>query len=63
MKVHQHHLHNNFVVPPIGKAYGNVAVICKQFYPLTLIKQLRLNKKNYDHETYKICDQIIQRHS
>ena len=35
-------LHQKFIVTPIGKANGNVAVICKRFYFLTLMKELGL---------------------
>ena len=39
-------IHSQFVVTPIDKANGNVALICQRFYALVLIKErgLVLNK-------------------
>ena len=50
--------HNHFVVSPIYNAPGNVPIICKRFYALTLIKEFRWKKGSNDHETCKICDQV-----
>ena len=36
-------LKENFVIVPIDKAADNVAFICKQFYALTIIKELNLD--------------------
>lgn len=33
-------LHSNYVITPIDKATGNVAVICKRFYAMVLFKEL-----------------------
>ena len=33
-------LHSNYVIAPIDKASGNVAVICKRFYAMVLFKEL-----------------------
>ena len=36
-------LKKDFVIVPIDKAANNVAFICKNFYPLTIIKELNLD--------------------
>ena len=37
-------IHKDFVVVPIDKATGNIALICKIFYVIT--RELRLNKNH-----------------
>ena len=58
---------NQFVVPSIDKANGNVALICQPFYPLVLIKELGLDHNNTDtNKTYipvhKTNNQVISGH-
>ena len=63
-------LKEDFVNVPIDKAANNVAFICKQFYALTLIKELNLDchlSNEDDDNTYtfinnKTKDQIIKEH-
>ena len=35
-------LHQTYIVVPIDKASGNVAIICKIFYALILTKQMKI---------------------
>ena len=44
-------LHENFVVAPIDKATGNVAIICKRFYAKVLVDELGLKENR--SSTYK----------
>ena len=44
-------LHANFVITPIDKATGNVAIICKRFYAMVLVNELGINA--ISSETYK----------
>ena len=39
-------LFQKFIVIPIDKAHGNVAVICKRFYALTHMKELGLEENH-----------------
>ena len=43
---HLKRLHEQYVIPPIDQASGNVAIICKRFYAQVLIKELGLDKPN-----------------
>ena len=56
-------LQSNFVIAPIDKATGNVAVICKRFYASVLVNELGLSSDS-STETYKALssskDQIIK---
>ena len=73
--IHQHysamqclkHLHENFVITPIDKATGNVAIICKRFYAEVLIKELGLGSSSTKGSTYlkttKSSDTIVRNHS
>ena len=46
--------HQNYIVVPIDKASGNVSIICKRFYPLTLIKELGVTRGNsISNKTYE----------
>ena len=45
-------LHKHFVITPIDKASGNVALICKRFYAQVIIKELGLNSPNIANPTY-----------
>ena len=66
---HLKHLHNNYVITPIDKASGNVAIICKRFYAQVLIKELGIEKQNSTNagNTYlqinKNPDNIINNHA
>ena len=58
-------LHKDFVITPIDKANGNVAVICKRFYADILFKELGLGV-NYVNPTYerileKNVDEIVNK--
>ena len=44
-------LQNNFVIAPIDKAAGNVAIICKRFYAMVLLNELGII--NNDNLTYQ----------
>ena len=61
-------LYEKFVLTPIDKATGNVAIICKRFYAQTLIKELDMSpsgiiKQNhtYKGETLK-SSEIVKQH-
>ena len=45
-------LHSNYVIAPIDKATGNVAVICKRFYAMVLFKELGITNSSTT-KTYK----------
>ena len=57
-------LHKNFVLAPIDKASGNVAVICKRFYAEVLVKELGLEGPTSD--TYELVQKnkgdIVESH-
>ena len=38
IKISREVMHQKFIVTPLDKANGNVAVICERFYRLTFIK-------------------------
>ena len=64
---HLKDLHNHYVITPIDKASGNVAIICKRFYARVLIKELELDKpngavKNTYLKASKTSDNIINNH-
>ena len=44
--------HSDFVIAPIDKATGNVAVICKRFYAMVLFKELGISESSTT-KTYK----------
>ena len=44
--------HKDFVVVPIDKATGNVALLCKRFYVSVITRELGLNN-NSSADTYK----------
>ena len=64
---HLKDLHSNFVITPIDKAAGNVAIICKRFYAEILVKELGLNNQSLTNTTYlqvqKTIDNITENHS
>ena len=39
-------IHKDFVVVPIDKATGNIALVCKRFYASVITKELGLNKNS-----------------
>ena len=45
-------LHSDYVIAPIDKATGNVAVICKRFYAMVLFKELGICD-SHSTKTYK----------
>ena len=45
--------HYNFVIVPIDKANGNIAVICKHFNMGVSVKELGMNNKVSANTTYK----------
>ena len=45
-------IHKDFVVVPIDKATGNIALICKRFYASVVTRELGLNN-NSSTDTYK----------
>ena len=44
-------IHNDFVVVPIDKATGNIALVCKRFYAFVITRELGLNN-NSSTDTY-----------
>ena len=44
-------IHKDFVVVPIDKATGNIALVCKRFYASVITRELGLNK-NSSTDTY-----------
>ena len=44
--------HKDFVVFPIDKATGNIALVCKRFYASVITRELGLNN-NSSTDTYK----------
>ena len=61
-------LQDRFVICPIDKATGNIALVCKRFYALVLAKELGLinNVDNNDDITYRIeyfnSTEVIDQH-
>ena len=61
-------LHNSFVFVPIDKAINNIAIICKQYYALVILKELDINNigGNSSNSTYelsiKYSNDIITEH-
>ena len=47
-------IHKDFVVVPIDKATGNIALVCKRFYASVITRELGLNN-NSSLDTYKIA--------
>ena len=49
-------LQNNFVFVPIDKASNNIAIICKQYYALVILKELDINNigSNSSVSTYEL---------
>ena len=45
-------IHKDFVVVPIDKATGNIALVCKRFYASVITRELGLNN-NSSTDTYK----------
>ena len=45
-------IHKYFVVVPIDKATGNIALVCKRFYASVITRELGLNN-NSSTDTYK----------
>ena len=39
-------LHSDYMITPIDKATGNVAIICKRFYAMVLFKELGIGELN-----------------
>ena len=46
-------IHENYVVVPIDKASGNIALVCKRFYASVIVNELGLDKNNLS-DTYKV---------
>ena len=46
-----HNIHKDFVVVSIDKATGNIALVCKRFYPSVITRELGLNN-NSSIDTY-----------
>ena len=63
MKSELKKLHDRDVICPIDKAANNVAVICKKFYALVLMKELGLisnnNNNTYNTVTGNTEDEIV----
>ena len=61
-------LQDRFVICPIDKATGNIALVCKRFYALVLAKELGLinNIDNNGDITYQIevfnSTEVIDKH-
>ena len=58
-------LHEKYVITPVDKASGNVAIICKRFYAQVLLEELNINATNentYEKVTNKTEEQIIKTH-
>ena len=63
-------LKEDFVILPINKAANNVAFICKNFYALTIIKELNIDCHLSNQDDNSTCtfinnknkDQIIKEH-
>ena len=53
-------LQNKYVITPIDKANGNIAIICKRFYASILIKELDIGSNNNNNPTYQ---QILDKYS
>ena len=53
-------LHNEFVVGPIDKASGDVALFCQGHYTQNLINKLGLNNVNNITSTYNITSNSIK---
>ena len=45
-------IHKDFVVAPIDKATGNIALACKRFYSSVMTRELGLNN-SWSTDTYK----------
>ena len=45
-------IHKDFVVVPVDKATGNIALVCKRFYASVVTRELELNN-NSSTDTYK----------
>ena len=45
-------VHKDFVIVPIDKATGNIALVCKRFYASVITRELGLNN-NSSTDTYK----------
>ena len=48
-------IHKDFVVVPIDKATGSIALVCKRFYVSVITRELGLNN-NSSTNTYNIAD-------
>ena len=46
------YIHKDFVVAPIDKATGNIALVCKRFYASVITRELGLNNDS-STDTYK----------
>ena len=58
VKIELDKIHNDFVVVPIDKATGNIALICKRFYAYVIVKELGLMNSNANN-TYKVVTKIL----
>lgn len=60
-------LQSQFVIVPIDKASGNIALVCKRFYAQVLIKELGLDglsgSKTYEKINDSTIEEIIERDS
>ena len=48
-------IHNDFVLVPIDKATGNIALICKRFYASVIVKELGLENSSCN-ATYNVIN-------
>ena len=58
-------IHNQYVITPVDKASGNVAIICKRFYAQVLVEELGLKNKSdntYEQITSQEQADIIKKH-
>ena len=51
----------DFVIVPIDQAANNVAFICKQFYVLTITKELNLDYRLSNQDDNKTCTFISKK--
>ena len=53
-------IHTKYVVVPIDKATGNIALICKRFYATVIVKELGLGPNNTSSTYDKVNDRNIE---
>ena len=58
-------IHKDFVVVPIDKAIGNIALVCKRFYASVITRELGLNKNSctdaYNNTSHLSTNDIIDK--